>query len=121
MSSTELDLNAYFDRINDDGSREITLNCLNAIIEAHISAIPFETLDVLFTRPFFQHSIIVAKSAAAGVSKTIHNKTFSIRTGDGKVEKFEITFQQRLLKILRYHFDINLSEDVNFDLSKITR
>ena len=41
------DLNAYFDRIDHRGSRQPTLPVLNALMAAHVQAIPFENLDVL--------------------------------------------------------------------------
>lgn len=42
-----LDLDAYFARIGYTGSRAPTLATLNALVHAHIQAIPFENLDVL--------------------------------------------------------------------------
>lgn len=40
-------LEAYFARIGDTGSREPTLATLNRIVEAHVRTIPFENLDIL--------------------------------------------------------------------------
>jgi N-hydroxyarylamine O-acetyltransferase len=45
------DLAAYFERIGYAGPREPTLATLNAIIAAHVRAIPFENLDVLLGCP----------------------------------------------------------------------
>ncbi len=45
-----LDLDAYFARIRHTGSRAPTLETLNAIVSAHVQAIPFENLDVLLGR-----------------------------------------------------------------------
>ncbi|MCF6311893.1 MAG: arylamine N-acetyltransferase [Verrucomicrobiales bacterium] len=45
------DLDAYFVRIRDRGTREPTLATLNRIIEAHVSTIPFENLDMFLGRP----------------------------------------------------------------------
>jgi len=45
------DLDAYFSRINDSGSREPTLETLNRLIAAHVRTIPFENLDILLGRP----------------------------------------------------------------------
>lgn len=45
------DLDAYFARIGDSGSRQPTLDTLNRIIEAHIRTIPFENLDILLGQP----------------------------------------------------------------------
>jgi len=44
---TPLDLAAYFERIAYTGPREPTLPVLNALMAAHVQAIPFENLDVL--------------------------------------------------------------------------
>lgn len=44
------DLDAYFARIGDDGSREANLATLNRIVEAHVRRIPFENLDILIGR-----------------------------------------------------------------------
>jgi N-hydroxyarylamine O-acetyltransferase len=46
-----IDLDAYFERIGHRGPREPTLATLNAIVCAHVQAIPFENLDVLLGRP----------------------------------------------------------------------
>ena len=45
------DLEAYFERIGYRGPHEPTLATLNAIVHAHVLAIPFENLDVLLGRP----------------------------------------------------------------------
>ncbi|MDB4958483.1 MAG: N-hydroxyarylamine O-acetyltransferase [Myxococcales bacterium] len=42
-----IDLDAYFARIGYRGSRAPALDTLNAIVNAHVQAIPFENLDVL--------------------------------------------------------------------------
>jgi N-hydroxyarylamine O-acetyltransferase len=47
---SDLNIDAYFKRINYDGSREPTLATLSAIQLAHMSTIPFENLDVLLGR-----------------------------------------------------------------------
>ena len=44
------DLDAYFDRIAYSGSRAPTLAVLHSIVAHHITAIPFENLDVLLGR-----------------------------------------------------------------------
>jgi N-hydroxyarylamine O-acetyltransferase len=41
------DLEAYFQRIDDDGPRTPNLQTLRRIVRAHSSAIPFENLDIL--------------------------------------------------------------------------
>ena len=41
------DLDAYFARIGDSGSRAPTLETLHRIVEAHVRTIPFENLDIL--------------------------------------------------------------------------
>ena len=46
-----IDLDAYFARIGHRGDRAPTLATLNAIVHAHVQAIPFENLDVLLGRP----------------------------------------------------------------------
>jgi N-hydroxyarylamine O-acetyltransferase len=46
-----VDLTAYFQRIGYTGPRDATVATLNAIMEAHVRAIPFENLDVLLGRP----------------------------------------------------------------------
>jgi N-hydroxyarylamine O-acetyltransferase len=45
------DLDAYFERIGDTGSRDPNLATLNRIVEAHIRTIPFENLDVVLGHP----------------------------------------------------------------------
>lgn len=47
----ELDLDAYFDRIEYRGGLEATLETLEGIHFAHAQHIPFENLDVLLGRP----------------------------------------------------------------------
>lgn len=44
------DLDAYFARIGYTGSRAATLGTLHGLLGAHVSAIPFENLDVLLDR-----------------------------------------------------------------------
>jgi N-hydroxyarylamine O-acetyltransferase len=44
------DLNAYFERIHYEGSQSPTLDTLHAITAHHVSAIPFENVDVLLGR-----------------------------------------------------------------------
>jgi len=46
-----IDLDAYFARIGYHGLREPMLATLNALVCAHVQAIPFENLDVLLGRP----------------------------------------------------------------------
>ncbi len=46
-----IDLDRYFARIGHAGSRAPTLETLNAIVHAHVQAIPFENLDVLLGLP----------------------------------------------------------------------
>lgn len=46
-----IDLDAYFARIGFDGPRAPTLATLNAVVHAHVKAIPFENLDVLLGLP----------------------------------------------------------------------
>ncbi|MCA1596984.1 MAG: arylamine N-acetyltransferase [Chloroflexi bacterium] len=46
-----LDLESYFDRIHWSGQRAPTLDVLSGLLLAHMSAIPFENLDVLLGRP----------------------------------------------------------------------
>ncbi|MDF1818270.1 MAG: arylamine N-acetyltransferase [Immundisolibacteraceae bacterium] len=45
------DLEAYFSRISDQGSRQPTLATLNRLIAAHVRAIPFENLSILLGQP----------------------------------------------------------------------
>ena len=42
---TDLQLEAYLERIGYTGSRELTGETLDAVIRAHVSAVPFENLD----------------------------------------------------------------------------
>jgi N-hydroxyarylamine O-acetyltransferase len=46
-----IDLDAYFARIGYEGPRAPTLATLNAVVHAHVMAIPFENLDVLLGVP----------------------------------------------------------------------
>ncbi|MBN8609923.1 MAG: arylamine N-acetyltransferase [Deltaproteobacteria bacterium] len=46
-----IDLDAYFARIGYRGARTPTLETLRAISHAHVTCIPFESLDVLLGRP----------------------------------------------------------------------
>ena len=46
-----INLDAYFERIGYRGARTPTLPVLNAIVRAHVEAIPFENLDVLLRVP----------------------------------------------------------------------
>jgi N-hydroxyarylamine O-acetyltransferase len=46
-----IDLDAYFARIGYHGPRAPTLATLDALMAAHVQAIPFENLDILLSRP----------------------------------------------------------------------
>lgn len=46
----DIDLDAYFNRIGYAGKRDATLAVLRDVLEAHMSRIPFENLDVLLDR-----------------------------------------------------------------------
>ena len=46
-----LDLDAYLERIHWDGAADATLETLTTLLDAHMSRIPFENLDVLLGRP----------------------------------------------------------------------
>jgi N-hydroxyarylamine O-acetyltransferase len=65
--TSPIDLDAYFDRIAYRGPRAPTLEVLNAILLAHVQAIPFENLDVLLQRRIsldfesLQHKLIHAR------------------------------------------------------------
>src|SRR5271154_7614360 len=48
--TANLDLDAYFRRIDWSGDRKPTLETLAGLIEAHTAHIPFENLDVLLGR-----------------------------------------------------------------------
>ena len=61
------DLNAYFQRIGDSGSREPTLETLNRIILAHVQKIPFENLDILLGQP-------ISVELANIEQKLVHNQ-----------------------------------------------
>ncbi len=43
----EIDLDAYFERIGDVGSRDADMETLRRVVEAHARTIPFENLDIL--------------------------------------------------------------------------
>lgn len=60
-----IDLDAYFARIGHTGPRTPTLETLNAIVNAHVQAIPFENLDVLLGRG-------IALDPAALEKKLVH-------------------------------------------------
>lgn len=47
----DLDLDAYFARIDYHGPRAPTLDVLHALTAAHVQSIPFENLDILLGRP----------------------------------------------------------------------
>ena len=49
--TTHLDLNRYFERIRYTGPRSPTVETLHGLSAAHVSAIPFENLDVVLGRP----------------------------------------------------------------------
>ena len=51
MTTPSFDLDAYFARINYQGSRDPSLELLHALTAAHTQSIPFENLDVLLGRP----------------------------------------------------------------------
>lgn len=62
-----LDLDAYFERIEDSGPRAPTLATLNRVIAAHASRIPFENLDILRGLPIsLRPEDIEAKLVRAG-------------------------------------------------------
>jgi N-hydroxyarylamine O-acetyltransferase len=46
-----VDLDAYLERIGDQGGREPTLQTLVRLHRAHMRAVPFENLDILLGRP----------------------------------------------------------------------
>jgi N-hydroxyarylamine O-acetyltransferase len=48
---SQIDLDAYFQRIGYRGTREPSLATLNGLVCAHVQSIPFENLDVLMGRP----------------------------------------------------------------------
>jgi N-hydroxyarylamine O-acetyltransferase len=60
-------LAAYFERIGYQGTPEPTLATLNAILRAHVEAIPFENLDVLLDRG-------ISLDLAAIEAKLVHAK-----------------------------------------------
>jgi N-hydroxyarylamine O-acetyltransferase len=49
--SVDVDLDAYFARIGWNGSTHANFDTLAGLVRAHMSAIPFENLDVLLRRP----------------------------------------------------------------------
>ena len=61
------DLDAYFTRISDTGSRSPTLSTLNRIVEAHVRSIPFENLDILLGKS-------ISMDLADIERKLVHNK-----------------------------------------------
>lgn len=65
--SDDVDLNAYFQRIGYEGSREPTLAVLSEIVHAHVLTIPFENLDVLLGRP-------IALDAVSLQKKLVHDR-----------------------------------------------
>ncbi len=48
---SDFDLDAYLARIGYAGPRELSIEALTALHEAHVAAIPFENLDILLGRP----------------------------------------------------------------------
>jgi N-hydroxyarylamine O-acetyltransferase len=46
-----IDLDAYFERIGWNGATQATFDTLSDLVRAHMSAIPFENLNVLLGRP----------------------------------------------------------------------
>ncbi len=66
MSPT-VDLDRYFARIGYRGSTAPTLETLNALVSAHVEAIPFENLDVLLDRGIaLDDDVVDAKLLDAG-------------------------------------------------------
>lgn len=51
LSMSNFNLEAYFNRINYQGSKLVQLETLNGITNAHVKSIPFENLDVLLKKP----------------------------------------------------------------------
>ena len=49
--TASLDLDAYLERIEWTGAARPTFHTLAALVQAHMSKIPFENLDVLLGRP----------------------------------------------------------------------
>ena len=61
------DLDGYLERVGYRGPRACTLAVLDAVHEAHVSAIPFENLDVLLGRPIrLDPGSLQAKLVAGG-------------------------------------------------------
>jgi N-hydroxyarylamine O-acetyltransferase len=50
MRESEIDINAYFQRISYTGAKVSPLELLQQLIFAHVRSIPFENLDVLLGR-----------------------------------------------------------------------
>ena len=55
------DLDAYFQRIQYTGPRDLTPETLHAISAAHVRHIPFENLDILLGRPISLHLPAIEK------------------------------------------------------------
>jgi N-hydroxyarylamine O-acetyltransferase len=51
VTTVEIDIDAYFERIGYSGSREPTAETLHVLHLAHVTTIPFENLDILLGRP----------------------------------------------------------------------
>lgn len=51
MSEDDFDLSAWLDRIGYEGARAPTLETLRGLVDAHSSAISYESIDVLLDRP----------------------------------------------------------------------
>jgi len=51
MTPPVFDLEAYFERIGWNGPRSVSLPTLTGLLQAHMTHIPFEALDVLLGRP----------------------------------------------------------------------
>lgn len=66
MSNFTPDLDAYFARIRYAGPREPTLETLNRLSLAHVSAIPFENLDVLLGRAIDLDPIAIERKLVHG-------------------------------------------------------
>lgn len=67
MASDDVDLDAYFRRIDHDGPRNSAFDTLCAIHAAHVASIPFENLDVLLRRP-------IRLNVASLQKKLIHDR-----------------------------------------------
>jgi N-hydroxyarylamine O-acetyltransferase len=64
---SQINLDAYFQRIGYRGSREPNLETLNGLVSAHVQSIPFENLDVLMGRP-------IALDPASLERKLVHGR-----------------------------------------------